>query len=437
MIKMASHLALNGQIPTAPRQIPYFSEVRFSLKDFFVARSKFGYHFNLTLTMSISEKLYRTATIGILIFATSCNLSDEELQDITPDRIRINNDSTALAVRMQSRNTVLDIINASGRVERDFELVLEKELVPPEIDGQSLQATTVTEESDKIFVSYNYAGAIFLGGVDYINPNLKLKAQVLFTDAEVHAVSADDDYVYAAGASGIDDVPAYIERIRLKGDGFSLEENSKASLGSYAANSVLVANESSDLFVTTGNSGENGGGIYKLDESLSTMAYAALHDARWVAEAGDYIYVAQGTPGNVTVYNQDLEEINAFPFEGANETEAKTTIDIADDRIFIAGGSEGVQVHELASGTYLYTINFEETNTVSNAVSAGDGLVFISNGLGVYVASYNQDDMNEEPQVLGMIQFDDELSANHVLYRSGRMYVASGLGGVKMIKVNK
>lgn len=376
--------------------------------------------------------------LGSLFLVTGCNFSDEELKDITPDRIQINNDTTLLAARVQNRNTVLDISNSSGRIAKDFELILEKELTPPEIDGQALQATAITEENGKIFVSYNYAGITFLGGVDYIDAQMKLKAQVLITDAEVHSVSADGNYVYAAGASGTDDIPAYIERIRLKGSGFTLEENSKTSLGSYAANSALVTKKSSELFVTTGNSAENGGGIYKLNESLDMVAYAALHDARWIAEADDYLYVAQGTPGNVTVFKQeDLEEISTFSFEGANEAEAKTTIDIADNRIFIAGGSEGVQVHELETGTYLYTITFEEANTMSNAVSAGDGLIFIANGLGVYVASYNEDDIHEEPQVIGMIKFDDELSANHVLYRNGHMYVASGLGGVKMIKVNK
>ena len=79
---------------------------------------------------------------------------------------------------------------------------------------------------------------------------------------------------------------------------------------------------------------------------------------------------------------------------------------------------------------------------VTNAVSVDDDLMFISNGeAGVYVAEASSrfDGNNCDPQnitMLGKLRFDDLQSANHVDYKSGYLYVAAGLGGVKVVRVS-
>ena len=46
---------------------------------------------------------------------------------------------------------------------------------------------------------------------------------------------------------------------------------------------------------------------------------------------------------------------------------------------------------------------------------------------------------SEIPQqltMLGRLRFGDLQSVNHVTYRSGHLFIAAGLGGLKIVKVN-
>ncbi len=50
---------------------------------------------------------------------------------------------------------------------------------------------------------------------------------------------------------------------------------------------------------------------------------------------------------------------------------------------------------------------------------------------------FNDDKCNTQNiSVLGKLRFDDLQSANHVAYKSGYLYLAAGLGGVKVIRVD-
>ncbi|MEM9340149.1 MAG: hypothetical protein AAGA66_15550, partial [Bacteroidota bacterium] len=72
-----------------------------------------------------------------------------------------------------------------------------------------------------------------------------------------------------------------------------------------------------------------------------------------------------------------------------------------------------------------------EGNFTTNAVSARNNRAFVSNGEGgVYVIRYK-----DEIQVLGKLDLGTGASANHVLQFEGHLYIASGLGGIKMIDI--
>ena len=80
---------------------------------------------------------------------------------------------------------------------------------------------------------------------------------------------------------------------------------------------------------------------------------------------------------------------------------------------------------------------------VTNAVSADGKLVFISNGeAGVYLSQGTEKFKNsgsEESQditLLGKLRFDDLQSVNHVAYEDDTLFVATGLGGLKIVKVD-
>ena len=70
-------------------------------------------------------------------------------------------------------------------------------------------------------------------------------------------------------------------------------------------------------------------------------------------------------------------------------------------------------------------------------------LLFISNGeAGVYLSEAVDEfkaTASEEPQditLLGKLRFDDLQSVNHVAYEGDTLFVAAGLGGLKIVKVD-
>ena len=142
--------------------------------------------------------------------------------------------------------------------------------------------------------------------------------------------------------------------------------------------------------------------------------------------------------------------LNTFPFTGANVAESKTTVDVAGGKAFIAAGPDGVQIMCLSDGQTIGSVarpnpadlGLDPAVVVTNSVTVDGDLMFISNGeAGVYVAqgSASFNDNNCNPQsitVLGKLRFDNLQSANHVAYESGYLYVAAGLGGVKIVLVS-
>ena len=89
------------------------------------------------------------------------------------------------------------------------------------------------------------------------------------------------------------------------------------------------------------------------------------------------------------------------------------------------------------------SLGLDPSVVVTNAVTVDGDLMFISNGeAGVYVAqadaAFDSTACNAQQQItmLGQLQFDDLQSANHVAYKNDLLFVAAGLGGVKIVEVN-
>ena len=182
---------------------------------------------------------------------------------------------------------------------------------------------------------------------------------------------------------------------------------------------------------------------------MEPLGHIELPDARWVDIEGDNVVVVQGTPGRVSVLDKTkLTLADAFTFDGADIPESKSTVQVIGGRAFIAAGTGGAQVVDLKTGEVLARVpmpvvdGLDPASTVTNAISADGGLVFISNGeAGVYVAqapkSFKKTDSNEplELALLGKLEFQNLQSVNHVEYRGNVLFVAAGLGGLKIVKV--
>jgi hypothetical protein len=343
----------------------------------------------------------------------------------------------------------------------DIDLTLVAQINPPTVGGQVVQATSVwMTGSQKSIVSYNVAGQLRLGALDYftnlLNSTPKLNSSLSLTDAEASAVFTDGNYAYAAGASS--DLalafPAAFQRIRVRRDKFDLSET-VVSLGltSFVATSTMATNY--HVYVTTGNTGH----VFAYDKSSMALAgQFALDDARWVAwdNPGNRVVVLQGMPGRLAVFQE-----NSFPggsmtllytrnVPGVDVAEAKNTVEVHGGKAFVAAGPQGVQIVCLSTGAIIGTVPRPDPTSLglssavvqTNAVTIDDDIMFISNGeAGVYAAAGSRDfdDSSCSPYtitVLGRLRFSNLQSVNHVMYRNRHLFVAAGLGGIKVVDVD-
>ena len=417
--------------------------------------------------------------LGVLAL-TSC-FDQVLIPDVEADgRLTVTNDEEILSERLEYLEDEVPIDPASpaspallggaaaAPTRSTVSLTLVAELDPPTVDGQVVQATSVSARRRFTFlVSYNTRGNPFVGAVDYvINPfglSPRLVSSVEFSDSDISAVGLhdeddddDDDWIYVAEATAASGfaTPAAIERLTVAPSGILLENNDRFDLSSFAATGVLSGDDV--IYVTTGD----GGHVYALDESdMSIVGQFALDDARWVAhdEDNDRIVVVQGTPGRISVFEENddfpggsMTLLNTFPFPGADVAQSKSTVEVVGGKAFIAMGPEGVQVMCLDNGQIVgsvprpdpFALGLDPSVVVTNAVTVDDDLMFISNGeAGVYVAAGTADFASTPcaaPQtitVLGHLRFDDLQSVNHVSYRNRRLLIAAGLGGLKIVQV--
>ena len=341
---------------------------------------------------------------------------------------------------------------AASQAATTLKLKLEAEVAPPTAAGQTLQATSVTMLGSLAVVSYNMRGAAYLGAIDVFEISKEhkptLKSQAIFLNTDVNAVSTDVVNVFAAEATSDASftAPGVFELVTLSGSNLVLPGNQRFALSSFAGTSSAFAGNR--VYATSGDAGS----LFAYDVPSYTLTAFSLHDARWVAVGNGKVVVVQGTPGQIAVYNEsNLSAVGTFPFTGADVAESKSTVEVVGGKAFIAAGTGGVQVLSASTGSVVGSIarpdaaalGLDPSVVVTNAASVDQDLVFISNGeAGVYVAQGSQafsstgSETTQTLTMLGRLGFGNLQSVNHVAYRDGYLFIAAGLGGLKIVKVN-
>ncbi|MDH3206050.1 MAG: lactonase family protein [Gemmatimonadota bacterium] len=397
-------------------------------------------------------------------------------QVIVPDfetdgRIAITNDEATLDARVSYPHENVPIAPtpmaaggmamAPARAPSSIDLTLLAEVLPPTVGPSVVQATSVWATSDnKAVVSYNQVGAVALGALDYFiqlgNKTPKLKSSLTFLDSDVNSVFTDGTSVFSAVATSdlAFATPAVLEKVTLSGSNFSLAGNVRVDIESFAATSTMSTG--SYVYATSGD----GGGVYAFDAgSLALVGQYPLDDARWVAwdQPNGRIVVLQGTPGRLAVFEEgsfpggSMTLLNTWLVTGVDVPESKSTVQVAGSKAFVAAGPDGVQVVCLDDGQTVGSVprpdpgslGLPSSVVVTNAVTVQGDLMFISNGeAGVYAAAAPQSFETSActaPQsisTLGRLQFGNLQSANHVVYRNDMLFVAAGLGGLKVVEVD-
>ncbi|PKL76714.1 MAG: hypothetical protein CVV27_08865 [Candidatus Melainabacteria bacterium HGW-Melainabacteria-1] len=404
------------------------------------------------------------ALISSMLVLTACGQGANQLQ--TPSgqsaaqvnstsKVRINNNSQSLESRMVRKSQTVRIkpdgFTAqhegphSGGTGEPISLTLVAEVLPPTVDGKTIQATNVyIKDSTTAYVSYDVAGDEYAGGVyiiDVSDPHHPvLKAEMTLDGTDFYSVTVKDDRLYLPGATEDEgfDSPAMLQSMSLFGGGSAFGDDlGRIDLPSYAATDVAAHMD--NIYVS---SGDVGGGITHLKADLSKAGFYPMFDARSV-NMGYYdavndtamLAVFKGQPGEVQLLGPDLTHVRTIDLpDSANIPVSQSILDVEDNIAMIGAGNGGTIAVDLAAGTVLDSMVPE--HGITNGTSIGDvpgvreNLVFMAEGEdGVGVAEMIDGELHR----LGSLDFEASYSSNMVRNDCCVVFVANGLGGLSIL----
>lgn len=392
--------------------------------------------------------------IIMTVVLAGCGVLDKNK---TTDVVLVETNETVLSERLSSFDQELDLYEVPStslflatrkKVDKDFVLKLVGELKPPTVDGTLLQATDVFLTGHKALVAYNVAGSVQKGAVDFIDVKSPakphLKSQLSFKDRDVNAISYKSGYVYITGASE-KDAPAYLSRVKSKPNGFTTEVDD-IELPGYAGTDIYISSNDKVLVTTGDNSG-----LHVVNrKNFNVESTIDIFDARAVSQKKkSSIWVLSGQPG--TLHQIDKGVISGkYEVGGASIAESKSTLTVGSKWSLSAIGDGGFVVTCNKNGEEILKVaaprvgGLDAEKTVTNAVIAEGGYLFAANGeAGVYAYKINKSNLNAvscqdiQIDLIGVIDFGEKLSANDLFFKKGFLFVADGLGGLKIISFTR
>ncbi|WP_340106011.1 YncE family protein [Rhodohalobacter sp. 8-1] len=401
----------------------------------------------------------------ILLLFAGCSVNNDGFDDTG---YSIENNESQLQVRLTETDQEITIQSTSEQAAKrvgppSFTLNLIAEIDAPVVNGVITQATMVDifGNSARAAVSYNVQGSDYIGAIDAIQVTssprnaIRVRSGIQFTNAKSNALYMDGNQLWIAQATNdpsitLDGTNSVARKFGVSG--FSINDNPvHVSVQGFAANSIHKSDGS--IYITSGSNA----GLTILNQDLTEQIdFVPIPHARWVDTDDSRIVVLSGNPntGSGTLHvldKSDRSVLHEYPFSGADTPEAKNTVEIKGDLAVVAAGQSGTHLIDLNNGELLATIPVPDADALelnpnaveSNAASADEEIIFISNGeAGVYVAEASRD-LNLystgdqlSVELLGYLKFDDFQSANHVAYRNKTLFVAAGLGGVKAVKLS-
>jgi hypothetical protein len=345
----------------------------------------------------------------------------------------------------------------SGHLPVQFEIYLRAEVDAPLHDGKVLQASHIKIAGDHAYVSYNVKGPEYLGGVDIFDVsdirNPVLVSNVIFPGKDINSIdvggNGSGNHVYLAGAanpglnpSGLMS-PALLERFILNSSYQFTETGDHPihyDLPSYAGNDVRY--HTGNIFATSGS----GGGLSMVDNELDLTGFVNIPYARSVDADGDRLVVFSALESKLFVMDMAggiLREINAGGehFEGDQYLQAKSIVRLRDNLAFLAAGTGGMEVYNIdtgeKAGSLPRPVEYKKAdiplNYVTNGVSVHNNLILVANGgSGVHIAGLYD---GNEIETIGKFMFENGSSANFVEALDNKIFVATGMGGLKILEI--
>ncbi|WP_057939064.1 LVIVD repeat-containing protein [Algoriphagus resistens] len=375
----------------------------------------------------------------------SCN---DTSNPISEGSITINSDSESLTARVKLDNagvvSLIDPNAPAGRIQEeasDLPLVLVSQVDAPEVGSQTLRATHVDIDGNYAYVSYNMEGDTYLGAVDIFditNPySPQITEQAVFTDTDISSLEYKNGKLYLAAAVNIDEntdvtSPANLITVSVAGGRFT-SDFVYTSLPGFVATDL--ANTNSNTAVTSGNDGVIG----LFDATQTPGASVEMEDLRAVAFGSDKLAVLSGTSGIHILDPNSLSEVISIPLT-ADVDGAKRTMDIDNAALYVSEGANGAGIYKMTDGSLIQKLaipirpdDVAEGDIVTNAVSVDDNLLFMANG----AAGISISDVSDLAAIKEFGVLDLDGSSNFVRNEEEFVFVATGFGGLQILKINK
>ncbi len=396
----------------------------------------------------------------LLMVVAGCEKSDDNMTTTsTNGDMVINNDLNSLSHRMtfdsnpviySFTDTQQSDLKSTGATSVSLKVI--GEVLPPQYQDETLQASHIRIVDGYAYVSYNTQGIRYLGGADIINIDTpsypQLISSVVFIDEETNKGkdissidvepkgSGNNNCVWLAGAEEDNDqlqTPAIVERYILNSSNqFQHSDDPKQyfDLPGYVGTDVRFLDNK--VYITSGTDG----GLTILNNGMNQIDYYELDNARSVDVTSDYVLAMGGNPGALFRPEVFYETVG-----GAADPEAKSIVRIYNNFALVALGDGGLQCYDLSSATPAVAVSSlpapeipEGANSseyVTNAVSIYKGWVYIANGAGgLQIAKLDSDG-----QLRMMGNIDLGASVNFVEAHCNYAFVATGLGGLKIIEM--
>ncbi|WP_163406958.1 LVIVD repeat-containing protein [Flavobacterium ajazii] len=392
--------------------------------------------------MKKSVYLFSFLAISLLI---GCDNNDETTNNNQSiNNITITTDQNSLNQRLDYTNSgVISIENnnptgklANTSATTTLPLVQIAEINPPvDKNGRTLQASHITVNGNYAYVSYIMRGDIYSGAIDVIDVSdpykPKLVTSALIADTDITSLTYSNGSLIIGAAKDVDTDPLLVNPAIV----INMELNSGLLTDKYKINylesrvTTDVAANASSYFAVTGDNGS----LFKLNTSTKAITgKVAEEDLRSVALSSDKVITLSGTKG-VNVYNQSTLALQKNFSTSTDVSGAKRTMEIDGTKLLVSEGYNGLGVYDINTGSKLQTINIAIAgeDNVTNAVSINEGYAFVANG----AAGLNVYQSGNQLSLLGTLGISG--SSNYVKSSGNYIYVASGKGGLKIIKMEK
>jgi hypothetical protein len=409
------------------------------------------------------KKSYLISIIAVLGIAYSCERDSSPVDVKTKlegKNIILNNNSEALSGRITLHNQLMQVeempqtrlksVQETPKVDltKNYTFKLRAEVAPPQHNGHTLMATHVKILDNYAFVTYNTKGDMYLGGLEVFDvtdlSKPKIVWQAIFSKSDVSAVDYYNNKLYIVGAHNITDdtesklrTPAMLQVLNLNSNREIQDVDAVINLDSYAGTDVKVTAEG--IYTTSGSNG-----FLKIYNHNYDSVYAvSISDARSVDLNSSNAFVLSGQPGKVSVFGRTTPSLltQYFP-EGGNTPESKSEIAVTDNYIYTALNEGGIKVLN-QDGSLKQYISRPETpegandeHYVTNSVSLNGDLLFAANGqAGIYIGGIVKT-RHDSVFTIGAIKFGEEQSSNFVESKDSVIFVATGLGGLKILSIS-